>query len=74
MHFLSDTGDKGRANVILEHIINMAQKLDMVVIAEGVETKDQLELLDDMGCDFFQGYYFSKPISIEEFEAYGKDK
>ncbi len=72
MKFLSNTGDKERADIILEHIINMAQKLDMIVIAEGVETKEQMDLLDDMGCDLFQGYYFSKPISISEFEIFSK--
>ena len=70
MNFLSDSGDKKRADIILEHIINMAQKLDMVVIAEGVETQEQLKLLDDMGCNLFQGYYFSKPVAIDEFIKY----
>ena len=70
MKFLSNTGDKNRADIILEHIVNMAQKLDMVVIAEGVENKEQLELLDNMGCDLFQGYYFSKPVAIDDFIKY----
>ena len=47
-------------------------KEEMVVIAEGVETKEQMQLLDDMGCDLFQGYYFSKPISVSEFEIFSK--
>lgn len=74
MKFLSNTGDKKRADIILEHIINMAQKLDMVVIAEGVESKDQLELLTGMGCDLFQGYYFSKPVAIDDFIKYAERK
>ena len=37
------------------------------VVVEGVETKEQAELLRNYGCDFFQGYYYSKPISEEEF-------
>ena len=52
----------------------MAQKLDMVVIAEGVESKDQLELLTGMGCDLFQGYYFSKPVAIDDFIKYAERK
>ena len=40
----------------------------MTVITEGVETKEQVEMLTDMGCRVFQGFYFSKPISIQEFE------
>ena len=40
----------------------------MTVITEGVETKNQLDFLSDMGCDMFQGFYFSKPVSVEKFE------
>jgi EAL domain-containing protein (putative c-di-GMP-specific phosphodiesterase class I) len=40
----------------------------MTVIAEGVETKEQLEFLTEIGCDMFQGYYFSKPVPVDEFE------
>lgn len=40
----------------------------MTVIAEGVETKEQLDMLIEMGCECFQGYYFSKPLAVPEFE------
>ena len=40
----------------------------MPVITEGVETKNQLDFLSDMGCGMFQGFYFSKPVSVEIFE------
>lgn len=53
---------------LCEAIILMAHKLEMKVIAEGVETKEQYELLAGAGCDFVQGYYFSKPVPVEEFE------
>ena len=46
----------------------MAKQLDMKVIAEGVENSEQLKELISDGCDYFQGYYFSEPISVEEFE------
>ena len=68
MNFLSNTGSQKRTDIILEHVISMAQKLDMQVIAEGVETKQQLEMLNSIGCDFFQGYYFSKPVDVATFE------
>ena len=43
----------------------MAHGLKMEVIAEGVENKEQYELLRDAGCDFIQGYYFSKPAPLQ---------
>lgn len=52
--------------VLCEAIIVMAHKLKMMVIAEGVETLQQVELLKSVGCDFAQGYYFSRPIKLED--------
>ncbi|MES2636497.1 MAG: EAL domain-containing protein, partial [Pseudomonadota bacterium] len=52
--------------VLCEAIIVMAHKLKMRVIAEGVETLQQLEILKAAGCDYAQGYYFSKPIPLED--------
>jgi diguanylate cyclase (GGDEF)-like protein len=71
MKFLDSNKDNGRSRIILEHILHMAKALHMVTIAEGVETIDQLDMLKEMGCDLFQGYYFSKPVSVGEFEDYG---
>ena len=71
MKFLDSTDDPERAEIILENIIHMAQQLKMVVIAEGVETSDQLQMLKEKGCDLFQGYYFSKPVDVQSFEKYG---
>lgn len=56
-----------------EAIIVMAHKLGIRVIAEGVETKDQEILLTEAGCDFAQGYLYSKPIPAVEFESYLRD-
>ncbi len=67
MKFLDSTDDPKRAEIILENIIHMAQQLEMVVIAEGVETLDQLRMLREKGCDLFQGYYFSKPVDVDSF-------
>lgn len=68
MLFLRETENKARSRVIINSIISMAKSLDMSVIAEGVETAEQRDFLAEMGCDMFQGYFFSKPIPTEEFE------
>ncbi|PKH03753.1 GGDEF-domain containing protein, partial [Psychromonas sp. MB-3u-54] len=61
----TDSNDKA----IVKAIIAMAQILNINVIAEGVETEDQRQLLLGKGCTFFQGYLFSKPVPIEQFET-----
>lgn len=53
---------------IAKAIISMSKALGYKVLAEGVETKEQLEFLKDEGCDIYQGYYKSKPIRADEFE------
>ena len=69
MKFIDDLETSERADNILYSIIQMARALNMGTVAEGVETKAQYELLASMGCDCIQGYYFSKPVSKEEFTA-----
>ncbi|MBP2028880.1 diguanylate cyclase (GGDEF)-like protein [Acetoanaerobium pronyense] len=54
------TGNK-RAKVMIESIINIARAYSMSVVAEGVETKEQVEMLTSLGCDIVQGYYYSRP-------------
>jgi diguanylate cyclase (GGDEF)-like protein/PAS domain S-box-containing protein len=62
---ITDASDKA----IVRTIITMAHSLDIDVIAEGVETQDQRQYLLDNGCTDYQGYLFSKPLPIQEFEA-----
>jgi EAL domain-containing protein (putative c-di-GMP-specific phosphodiesterase class I) len=69
MGFLRASENEVKGRDILETIIELAQKLGMEVITEGVETKKQLDMLNAMGCGMYQGYYFSKPIPVEEFES-----
>ncbi|MDE6365868.1 MAG: EAL domain-containing protein [Lachnospiraceae bacterium] len=65
--------DKGK--LILEHMVSMSQELGLGLLAEGVETKEQVDLLDKIGCDYVQGYYFAKPMPQEEFfELLKKDR
>ena len=69
MGFLRESENEKRGSVILHSIIDMAKNLGMEVISEGVETKEQMQNLTDLGCDMFQGYYFSKPIPVAAFES-----
>lgn len=68
MVFLQETANYDKSSIILQSIIDMANKLNLSQITEGVETREQLDMLKEMGCKLFQGYYFSKPIPIDEFE------
>lgn len=67
MNFLNiDQQSENRGVGILEAIINMGKLMGLRMIAEGVETKDQVELLLDTGCVYGQGYYYYRPLSIEQ--------
>jgi EAL domain-containing protein (putative c-di-GMP-specific phosphodiesterase class I) len=68
MNFLGSASDEERKKEILESIVEMVKKLKMTIIAEGVETKEQLNYLKKIGCDLFQGFYFAKPMKVESFE------
>ena len=68
MGFLQGIKDAKRSMSIVASIVELAKKLDMFVVMEGVETEPQLEQLKQLGCDAYQGFYFSKPIPVEEFE------
>ncbi|MEG0092166.1 MAG: EAL domain-containing protein, partial [Oscillospiraceae bacterium] len=70
MNFMSDVDTSGKGANILKSIVNMAALIDIDTVAEGVETLSQLTFLNDIGCDKIQGYYFSKPLPIDEFELY----
>ena len=66
--FIDTISTDTSTRVIIESIIEMAQRLGYDTVAEGVETEEQLEYLKKAGCDYIQGYYLSKPISCEAFE------
>lgn len=68
MEFLRKTENSERTRTILKMIISLSKQLGMEVITEGVETKEHVDFLTDIGTDIFQGYYFSKPLPVEEFE------
>lgn len=74
MAFLKKAEDNQRAEMILYNIIAMTKDLEITSLTEGVETLYQYEQLSRMGCKLFQGYHFSKPVPLEEFEKYCEQK
>ncbi len=67
MH-LSKKKSAKKDNAIVKAIITLAHSLDLIVVAEGVETEEQYNILQDLGADYIQGYYFSKPQERIEFD------
>ncbi|MFR4599717.1 MAG: EAL domain-containing protein, partial [Coprobacillus cateniformis] len=68
--FLKDNYNVVRSYEIIKSVINMAKSIDIYTVAEGVETKEQQQFLQTIGCDMIQGYIFSKPLPIDEFNKY----
>lgn len=71
--FLNESVNSEKGKTILDSMITMVNRLSIRVLVEGVETKEQTKILLEAGCHIAQGYYYSRPIKIEEFEefAYG---
>jgi diguanylate cyclase (GGDEF)-like protein len=65
--FTSEIGTSNKAETIIQNIVNMALGINLRVIAEGVETKEQVNFLKSIGCDTLQGYFFSKPIPENDY-------
>ena len=55
---------------LVRSIIAIGKHMKLLTVAEGTESKEQVEMLKEMGCDYFQGYFFSRPLTAEAFEAY----
>ena len=62
----ADSLDRGM--LIVSEVIDLAKKLNMKIVAEGIESREQVDFLTDQECDMIQGYYFAKPMPIGEFE------
>ena len=67
-----DISDKDLA--IVETIINFAHRFNLKTIAEGVETENQVKILQKLGCDYLQGFYFAKPMQIDELKKFLKSQ
>jgi len=71
--FISDIDSNINNRKIVEMIIMLGHQLELTVVGEGVETKNQLQLLKQMKCDRVQGFFFSKPLPLEKFiQKYAK--
>ncbi len=68
MKFLGKASDEAKANIIVKNVIKLSEDLGITSLTEGVETIEHFNMLYDLGCILFQGYYFSKPLPLEEFE------
>ncbi len=64
--FVTDLPDSHDAMVVVRAIVGMAKQLDLHIVAEGIETQEQMEFLHELGCHTGQGYFFSKPLPKEE--------
>ena len=62
-----------RGLLIVSEVIDLAKKLNMKIVAEGIESREQVDFLTEQECDLIQGYFFSKPMPIHEFEEKYKD-
>ena len=67
MRFLEDVQHDPRAQAIVRNIVNLATDIDMEVIIEGVETKEQLDFLTSIGCKNIQGFYFAYPMTKADY-------
>lgn len=66
--FMRDIGKSRRAEQIILSIIQVSRILDMQVVGEGVETKEQYDFLKDAGCNYIQGFYFEKPMTEQAYD------
>ena len=73
MMFIRHAFSEGGDTRILKVIVDIARSLSVPMVAEGVETEEQMLALRELGCDIVQGYYFSRPVPANEFEAFIRD-
>ena len=66
--FFRGKDEMNRGRLIVEETISLAKKLNMQIVAEGIETREQVDFLKNNGCDLIQGFFFAKPLPVSEFE------
>lgn len=68
MEFFRGEDVEKRGEIVVKETIQLAKNLNMKIVAEGIERKDQVEFLAEQGCDMIQGFYFAKPMPVQEFD------
>lgn len=68
--FFRGTENGDRSKTVIMDTIRMAKNLKMDIVAEGIETKDQVDFLSEIGCDYIQGYYYARPMPVDAFESF----
>lgn len=66
--FFRGVGEAERGMLIVSEVIDLAKKLNMKIVAEGIESREQVDFLTEQECDLIQGYFYAKPMPVEEFE------
>ena len=72
MQFVRNETGKPESRSILRDIVTMGHRLGLGIVAEGAETQQQVERLKAVGCDYVQGYFFAKPMPLDQFEEHWK--
>jgi diguanylate cyclase (GGDEF)-like protein len=72
--FISELNKVANDQIMVCSILNMAEQFDLTVVAEGVETREQIDFLRSNQCDIYQGFYFSRPLLDDEFQLFYKNK
>ena len=73
MRFFDSSGNDGRSENIIASVVRMAKWLGMPAVAEGVEKAEQVNFLGSVGCEYVQGFYFARPMPIDEYEKLVKE-
>lgn len=71
--FLASEGEDVRRQIVVESVLQMAKRLNMLTIVEGVESREQLHLLQKLDCDYLQGFLVSPPLSEDEYRSFIKE-
>lgn len=70
--FLDENSESEEGETILRYLIAMAKEMELTVIIEGIETQEQVDFVTEIGCDIAQGYFFSKAVSLRDFDSLNK--